>query len=53
MYCEEHLKDEDFETARNSISYTRGRLQVADQMLERMEESKKIWLIQKVSGIDD
>ena len=52
MYCEEHTKDEDFISARNSLTYANDRVRVAGRVLERMEESRKLWLIKKVSGID-
>lgn len=53
MYCKKHLEDCDFKSAHDAINYAKDRLQVAEQTLERMEESKKIWLIQEVSGINE
>ena len=53
MYCKEHIGDEYFATANNSIEYAEKRLIEAKEKLERLEESKKIYLIQEVSGIDE
>lgn len=53
MYCKEHVSDTSFTSVRSSISYATQRLADAKEILERMEESKKTWLIQEVSGIDE
>jgi hypothetical protein len=53
MYCREHVSDSNFITAKNSITYAIERLADAKENLKRMEESKKTWLIQEVSGIDE
>jgi len=53
MYCKEHTSDESFESAKSSIGYAEKSLEAAKDVLEKMEESKKTWLIQEVSGIDE
>lgn len=53
MYCKEHVSDKSFKGAKDSIKYAEVRLQDAKDTLERMEESKKTWLIQEVSGLDE
>jgi len=53
MYCKEHTSDASFESARKSIQYAENRLELAKETLQQMEESKKTWLIQEVSGIDE
>jgi len=53
MYCKEHTSDKAFKDANNSIRYSEERLATAKEKLELMEESKKTWLIQEMSGIED
>jgi len=53
MYCREHVSDDAFKEAHNSIKYAEERLEAANDKLELMKESKKTWLIQEVSGIGD
>jgi len=52
MYCKEHVSDVSFDAVKSSINYAVKRLSDAKDNLERMEESKKIYLIQEVSGIN-
>lgn len=53
MYCLEHTSDEAFENERKTIAYLEERLSERKSYLNKMEESKKIWLIQELSGVDD
>lgn len=53
MYCREHTSDESFVAVRSSINYAVKRLANAKENLDKMKESRKIWLIQEVSGIDE
>ena len=53
MFCKEHVSDESFKAIENSISYVAQRLVTAEATLEQMKESKKTWLIQEVSGINE
>lgn len=53
MYCKDHTSDSSFEAANNSIRYAEERLEIVKETLTQMEESKKTWLIQEVSGIDE
>ncbi|KKL96795.1 hypothetical protein LCGC14_1840890 [marine sediment metagenome] len=52
MFCKEHTSDESFKEAKNAIQYAMNRVATTKEKLKKMEESKKIHLIQKVSGID-
>lgn len=53
MYCEEHTDEKAFEEARNSIKYAEQRLEESKEEMKRMEESKRLWLVNEVSGIDE
>jgi hypothetical protein len=53
MFCKEHTSDDSFAAAKKSIEYAENRLELAKETLNQMEESKKTWLIQEVSGIDE
>ena len=53
MHCMGHLKDEDFADLRDYINRIKESVKEKEMVLEQMEESKKIWLIQEVSGIND
>ena len=53
MYCKEHVSDESFENINKQISYAEDRVKALKEDLECMQDSKKTWLIQKVSGIDE
>lgn len=53
MYCREHCSDGDIESAENSVSYAHKRLRDAEEDLDNLKESKKIWLIEEISGINE
>ena len=53
MYCKEHISEQAFKDARALSNYCAGRLKEVEDRLEQMEESKRIWLIQEISGIED
>jgi hypothetical protein len=53
MYCKQHTSDEAFKDACSSVKYCKERLAEAEDKLNRMEESKKTWLIEEVSGINE
>jgi len=53
MYCLEHLKEENFNEAKRIIVSAEERVEHSKEILSRMEEAKKTWLIKEVSGIDD
>jgi hypothetical protein len=53
MYCEDHVSDKSFEKASSSISYFKKQVENAEERLEIMKESKKTWLILKLSGMEE
>ena len=53
MYCKEHASDSFLKDAESNISYCEERVIVAKEKLQRIEESKKIWLIEELSGINE
>jgi len=53
MYCKEHLTDKDFEKAQDAIKYSEQRLEENKETLEAMKESKRLWLVNRMSGIDE
>lgn len=53
MYCEEHTSDDSFTSAELTIEYDKKRLKASEEVLKQMKESKRIWLIQEVSGINE
>lgn len=53
MYCKDHTSGDSFTSAEQTISYNQRRLEVSEEALEQMKESKRIWLIQEVSGINE
>jgi len=52
MYCEEHCASSYIDNARGAVSYAQGRVVSAEEKLDKLEESKKIWLMRELSGID-
>ena len=53
MYCKKHCSDEAIETAKKDIDYSEQRLAQTKDKLYTLEESKKNWLIQEMSGLDE
>lgn len=51
MYCKEHLTDDSFKYAKLNITHAEKRLEEVKGVLERMEESKKTYLIKEISGV--
>lgn len=53
MFCKEHTSEAAFEEANKSVKYYQDLLAGAEEKLRKMEESKKTWLIEEVSGINE
>lgn len=53
MFCKEHTTDECFEKVNSELKYSEKRIADIKEKLERMEESKKNWIIKELSGIDE
>lgn len=53
MYCLEHLSDKAFEKAKDHIKYSEQRVEEAKSTLETMKESKRLWLVNEMSGINE
>ena len=53
MYCKEHVSDEVIKKAESLIKYCEDNLDSAKDKLDRVLESKKIWLIKELSGLND
>lgn len=53
MYCEKHCNEKSLEQAEKNIKRAEISLEDTKEALQRMKESRKIWLIQKVSGINE
>jgi hypothetical protein len=51
MYCKEHTSDASFEDVKRSIQYAQERVNEISAKLSKMEESKRIWLIEEISGV--
>lgn len=53
MFCEEHVSDKFINEAERNIKSCEARLQESVERLDKMNESKKTWMIGKLSGIDE
>lgn len=53
MFCQEHTDDKNVDSAIRDVQYNEKRLQTSKDKLEKIYESKKIWLIGKLSGVDE
>lgn len=53
MYCKDHCTEKDIESAKSSVSYAYKRLKDSEEHLDVLRESKKVWLIKEISGIDE
>lgn len=53
MFCKEHLSDKEFSKAQDAIKYAEQRLDESKEALSRMNESKRLWLVNRMSGIDE
>jgi hypothetical protein len=53
MYCKDHTSDKFIEEVQKEITSNDRRLQESKTKLDRVYESKKTWLIGKLSGIDE
>lgn len=53
MFCKEHITDKYFDKISEEISYAEQRLEEVKEELSKMNESKRIWLISEMSGIDE
>lgn len=53
MYCEQHLSDEEFKKAHSAIKHSEKRLEETKNTLAAMKESKRLWLVNKMSGINE
>ena len=53
MYCKAHLTDESYETVKNSITFYERIIATSKTQLERMDEAKKVWLVEELGGLKD
>lgn len=53
MYCLDHLTDDFFTKARSAIRGAEQKIDEATETLQLMKDSKKLWLINEMSGIDE
>lgn len=53
MYCQEHTSDKFIEEVQKEIVSNDKRLKESKDKLDKVYESKKTWLIGKLSGIDE
>ena len=53
MYCKDHSDDKAIDKVRQEIEYTERNLDSLKIKLARVEESKKVWLINQMAGIED
>ncbi len=51
MYCKKHTSDEEFDSQQKAIKYYEDCIEGVKNKLQKIEESKKIWLIEELSGI--
>ena len=51
MYCREHSEQKDIDKAEQTIKHIETRLDDAQRDLDRIEESKKTWIISDLSGV--
>ena len=53
MYCKEHSDDKTIDKVKQEIEYTEKNLDNLKTKLSRIEESKKVWIINELSGLND
>lgn len=53
MYCKEHCSDEAIASAKRDIEYAEQRMVQNKNKLASLEESKKTWLINQMSGLNE
>ena len=53
MYCKEHLTDECYTVVKDCIKYYEKLIETSTIQLSRMDEAKKMWLVEELSGLDD
>jgi hypothetical protein len=53
MFCREHVSDEEFKKANDGKKYHQDRIAEVDKVLSRMQESKKVWIITQIGGINE
>ena len=53
MYCKDHCSDKAIESAKKEIDYAEQRVIQTKNKLAALEESKKTWLINEMSGLSD
>jgi hypothetical protein len=53
MYCKEHSGEKFQNMAKNNITYAEKKLEEAKNKLDNINESRRTWLIQEVSGLDE
>lgn len=53
MFCREHTTDECFNKINSELQYAEKRFNDIKEKIERMEESKKNWIIKDLSRIDE
>lgn len=53
MFCKEHCSDEAIVSAKKDIEYAEQRVAQTKNKLASLEESKRTWLINQMSGLDE
>ena len=53
MFCKAHLTDECYNGVHSSIVYYNNQLAAYQAQLNKMDESKRVWLINEMSGLDN
>lgn len=53
MYCADHSNEETISKQEDSIQHYKKRLEKEEDRLKMMKESRKTWIVMKLSGIDE
>ena len=53
MYCKTHLTDECYQSVKGSIGFYEDIIAKSKAQLNRMDEAKKVWLIEELGGLDE
>jgi hypothetical protein len=53
MFCQAHLSDSCYNSIKSCIQYYEDVVITQRKQLDKMDESKKIWLIQELSGLEE
>lgn len=53
MYCRQHSNDDSIKKAEREIEEAKGKVDQAKSKLDTIRESKKTWIVTKLSGMDN